>query len=90
MKTPKQLFALGPHRKAHEEWTMTQAAEHAVMTALAQMETEMPETLADVSKSWDYGAQMIGARRFAEILLTLHVQQTDRKHASFPTLPVPK
>ena len=60
------------------------------MMALAQMESEMPESLADVSKSWDYGAQRVGARRLAEILLNLHIPEPERKHVAFPTLPLPK
>ena len=90
MRSPKQIFLASAHRKAHEDWATTQSAEHAVMMALAQMESEMPETLADVSKSWDYGAQMIGARRLAEILLNLHIPEPERKHVAFPYLPPPK
>lgn len=90
MHTPKQLFLGSNYRKSHEDWAMTQGAEWSVTMALAQMESEMPESLSGVEKSWDYGAQMIGARRFAEILLTLHMPPTERKPTPFPNLPPPR
>lgn len=90
MRTPKQIFLASAHRKSHEDWATTQSAEYSVMMALAQMEQEMPESLSDVSKSWDYGAQRVGARRLAEILLNLHIAEPERKHTAFPNLPPPK
>lgn len=90
MHSPKQLFLASAYRKPHEEWAMTQAAAWSVTMALAQMEAEQPEVLSDPSKSWDYGAQMIGARRLADILLTLHMPPTERKVVPFPNLPPPR
>ena len=89
MRTPKQLFLASPSRKPHEDWAMSTHSEFACIMALSVMESEMPESLSGVEKSWDYGAQMIGARRVLDILQRLHEPLEETKRRPLPQLPIP-
>jgi hypothetical protein len=71
--TARERFLTSPHRAEFEKIATSAAFESACDYALLALESEMPSSLADPSKSWDYGCHMIGARRVLAILKELHV-----------------
>lgn len=75
MSTARQRFIESSVIADFQKIVATKAMDAACDYALLALEEEMPSTLADPTKAWDYGAQMIGARRVLSILKNLHLPQ---------------
>ena len=85
LRSPKDKFVKGPHRKAFEELVMNPAFEEATLAALLQLQTEMPAE-STIEKGWDANSRMTGAKRYLEILTTLHIATEPPKKAEGQTL----
>lgn len=76
LRTPKELFIASAYAGAWKKVAQDDSFEHALTSALSQLETEMPLECAVPQQACDAHQQMIGARKFMEILCLLHVPNT--------------
>lgn len=87
--TTRELFLNSPHRKAHEAWVGTTAAEAARDAALLLLVHEQP-TIRTLDQGWDAHSQIIGARRVLEILFKLHLPEEAPKLMRLPNIKAPQ
>lgn len=77
MHTPRELFLISGHAPDFKKLVASESLEPACLHALAQLQSEMPANTfpgqpTDPYVAIDANAQMHGARRVIEILLSLH------------------
>jgi hypothetical protein len=78
MRTPRQKFFESAFRKPYEDIVNRVEYEEALNAALLELQVEMLEP-TDPSKSWDQGSRLAGARRFVQILSSLHLRDEPPK-----------
>lgn len=79
LRTPKERFLASTHSGAWGKIVSGEIYEEALHAALAQLETETPMECPIPQHAADAHQQMIGARKFMEILCSLHVPNTPHK-----------
>jgi hypothetical protein len=79
LRTPKERFVSSTHKAAWEKIIQTEPFEEAAHAALEQLATELPMECAIPQIACDSHQQMIGARKYMEILCSLHTPQTTPK-----------
>lgn len=84
----REIFLNSPHRKAHETWVGTAAAEAARDAALLLLVHEQPTAL-NPDRGWDSHSQLVGARRVMEILFKLHLPEEQPKITRLPNIKPP-
>jgi len=83
--TAKDKFIQSPHREPFEKVVLTPMFETACDYAMLILGEDMSRTFGNPSNSWDYGCRMEGARKFMEILKTLHEPVTQMKAEKYQT-----
>ena len=86
--TAKEIFLKSPHREPHEKWTMSADAEAARDAAMLEFVAQQPRG-TNVSEAWDLHCQLIGAKRYAEILFSIHLRDETPKPTKLATLRPP-
>lgn len=87
MRSSKELFHASAEYKAHFNALVSNPAfEGACNAALLGLVEELPERVADPSKSWDAYLQIVGARRVLELLSSLHVPEEKAKNVKAPEI----
>ena len=89
MRTPKQRFVESPARLEFEKLSAKPEFEEGIAAALLQLQHEMPEPI-DPSRGWDQASRLAGAKRFVEILTSIHLKDEPRKLDSLPKLRSPQ
>lgn len=84
----KEAFLKGPHRAPFEQLVLNEHFQPAMEAALLALVQEQNPN-AGVNDSWDAHSQLVGARRFIEILEALHKPETVTKIPRFPNLKTP-
>lgn len=79
MRAAKELFQSSPEFKNFQAIVASTAFEPACNAALLCLIEELPEKTADPSKAWDCYLQIVGARRFIDMLSQLHVPPEKEK-----------
>lgn len=80
LRLPREKFVNGPHRPVWERLITEPAFEEATLAALNQMQTDMPIE-ATPNQSADCHQQMIGARKFLDLLTSIHKPLPNREPA---------
>lgn len=89
MRTPRQKFFESTFRKGFEEIANRPEFEEAVLAALLELQMELPEPV-DPSRGWDQASRLAGARRFVQILSSIHLKEEEKAKMKLPTLTAPK
>jgi hypothetical protein len=76
LRSPKERFIATTHAGAWGKLTNGEMFDDAVHAALAQLATELPMECPVPQHAADAHQQMIGARKYMEILSTLHSPET--------------
>ena len=79
LRTPKERFLETTKAAAWGKLTSGELYEEAVHSALSQLATELPIECPVPQVACDAYQQMIGARKYMEILSSLHVKPEDTK-----------
>jgi len=79
LRTPKERFVASTHKNAWEKVIQSEVFEEAVHASLEQLASELPPECAVPQIACDSYQQMIGARKYMEILCSIHVPQTTPK-----------
>jgi len=88
-RNPKERFQRTAHRKAHELWTDTAAAQVAMEAALAEYVDRLdaqPDSLAAIQSY----ASLMGAKAVLQILANLHLPEQIQKPEAWPKLKPPR
>lgn len=72
LRTPRAKFAASPHAAGFKKLVQSDEFEEATLTALLELQREMP-TECVPQQSVNAHQQMVGAKRYLEILCSLHV-----------------
>lgn len=78
MPTAKEKFQTSGHAATHKRWAESLDAEAATDYALLAFVEELPE-MKDAFGNVDAHAKLMGAKRYREILLTLHKNPPETK-----------
>lgn len=78
MLTAREKFQQSAHAASHKKWAESLDAEAACDYALLAFVEELPEQ-KDAFGTVDAHARLVGARRYRELLLSLHKPQNDAK-----------
>lgn len=89
MRSPKQKFIESPFKKGFEDISQKPEFEEALYAAFLEFQLEVPEP-TDPSKSWDAGSRLAGARRYMQILSSLHVREEQPVRSQFKNLKPPQ
>jgi hypothetical protein len=76
LRSPKERFLASTHSGAWGKITQGETFEEAIHSAFSQMEVEMPSDCPTPQQACDAHQQMVGARKFMDILCSIHVKQT--------------
>lgn len=79
LRSPKERFLASTHSGAWGKLASGEVFEEAVHAAFAQLEHDMPLECPTPQQACDAHQQMIGARKFMDILCSLHVPNTSPK-----------
>ena len=89
MRSPRQKFFESPFRKGFEDIANKPEFEEAVFAALLELQNEQLEPV-DPSKGWDQASRLAGARRFVQILSSLHLKEEAPKMQRLTALKPPQ
>lgn len=79
LRSPKERFLASTNSGQWGKLTSGELYEEAVHAALSQLATELPMECPVPQVACDAHQQMIGARKYMEILSTLHVKSDTTK-----------
>lgn len=89
MRTPRQKFFESTSRKGFEEIANKPEFEEAVLAALLELQMELPEPV-DPSRGWDQASRLYGARRFVQILSSIHLKEEPPARMKLQSLKPPQ
>lgn len=82
LRTPRERFVNSPDFDAFKKVVQAPCFEEATITALLELERDLPLECPLPQMAADAHQQMVGARKYLEILCSLHQPQTTPKPAS--------
>lgn len=82
--SPKQDFVLSEFAQAHRELCQSRALHEAIKAALGEMVLAQQLGLTSIEDGWGKQRELIGARRFIDILLNVGNPDTDPTPAPQP------
>ncbi len=85
----KEHFLQSAERENWERLATSKTFQTACDAALLELVLEQPTT-GTVDKGWDAHSQVVGARRFFEILSTIHLKEEPKPPLKLPKLPIPQ
>lgn len=78
LRSSRSRFISGPHKTAYETIVTSAAFEEATLAALLEFQADLP-LVTTPNQAADCHNMMVGARRFLDILCTIHQPQTESK-----------
>jgi hypothetical protein len=78
LRTARSKFVNGPQRAAFEAIVASPAFEEATLAALLELQSDMP-LVTSPNQAADCHNMMAGARRYLEVLCSIHLPETKPK-----------
>jgi hypothetical protein len=85
LKSPHQRFIETPHAKPFSDVAVSDGFQSACEYAMLQFVAQLPMS-GDPARHWDCHGQLIGAKRFLEILTTIADPVEEKKKTPAPSL----
>lgn len=86
LRSPKERFLASTYSGQWGKIASSETFDEAIHTALIELQTHMPMDCQVPQQACDSHQQMVGARKFMEILCTLHVKDSSPKPQTTSTL----